>query len=247
MAELKDLFVTYYGLIPKKKETNIETVEVYPSSRWQRFLDYMNNRTTSEKPSETEEVTEEASEKPQSKKSEEKKDEIQEYQNFLGQDTSYQVRVSNTELQQRNGRYSNKQQWVDDLTSAYKRAGLNDNAIKNLIAKNSLESAWGRSIAGDYNYGNITTGSSWTGNYREGRDKDSEGNPITQRFRSYNDIDEYVQDEIQFLTRLYDFDQDDDISTFTRKLLGKNSGKRRYAEDPLYASKLISQFNQLNK
>jgi flagellum-specific peptidoglycan hydrolase FlgJ len=31
------------------------------------------------------------------------------------------------------------------MTASYKRAGLNDNAIKNLIAKNALESGWGRS------------------------------------------------------------------------------------------------------
>ena len=33
----------------------------------------------------------------------------------------------------------NKDRWISDMTAAYKRAGLSDNAIKNLIAKNALE------------------------------------------------------------------------------------------------------------
>jgi len=32
------------------------------------------------------------------------------------------------------------------MTDAYKRAGLSDNAIKNLLAKNALESSWGKSV-----------------------------------------------------------------------------------------------------
>jgi flagellum-specific peptidoglycan hydrolase FlgJ len=41
--------------------------------------------------------------------------------------------------------YSDRDKWVKDLTAAYKKQGLNDNAIKNLIAKNALESNWGKS------------------------------------------------------------------------------------------------------
>jgi flagellum-specific peptidoglycan hydrolase FlgJ len=91
------------------------------------------------------------------------------------------------------------------MTNAYKKYGLSDNAIKNLIAKNALESGWGRSVQGDYNFGNITTGNNWKGRFISGKDKDANGQKISQKFRAYDSLDDYVKDEIQFLTKLYDF------------------------------------------
>ena len=140
---------------------------------------------------------------------------------------------------------NNRQLWKQDMTNAYKKAGLSDNAIKNLIAKNALESGWGKSAQGSYNFGNITTGSKWTGKYIDGRDKDAEGNPITNRFRAYDSLEDYVTDEIQFLTRLYDFNGNDDFETFIGKLQGNNSGKRRYAEDKTYAAKVRGVYNSI--
>ena len=141
--------------------------------------------------------------------------------------------------------YSEQNKWVSDMTAAYKRAGLSDNAIKNLIAKNSLESAWGASAQGDYNFGNMTAGKSWTGRVVEGNDKNKDGKPIKQRFRAYDSLDDFVKDEIQFLTRLYDFDQNDDLSTFLNKLQGGNKGKRKYAEDPSYKNKVRSRYMKI--
>lgn len=141
--------------------------------------------------------------------------------------------------------YSDQKKWVSDMTAAYKRAGLSDNAIKNLIAKNSLESAWGSSAQGDYNFGNMTAGRSWAGRIVEGNDKDKDGKPIKQRFRAYDSLDNFVKDEIQFLTRLYDFDQNDDLSTFLNKLQGGNKGKRKYAEDPSYKNKVRSRYMRI--
>ena len=138
--------------------------------------------------------------------------------------------------------YSEQNKWVSDMTAAYKRAGLSDNAIKNLIAKNSLESAWGTSAQGDYNFGNMTAGKSWAGRVVEGNDKDKNGKPIKQRFRAYDSLDDFVKDEIQFLTRLYDFDQNDDLSTFLNKLQGGNKGNRYYAEDLSYKNKVRSRY-----
>lgn len=139
-----------------------------------------------------------------------------------------------------------KSQWVSDMTAAYKRAGLNDNAIKNLIAKNALESGWGKSAQGNYNFGNITTGSGWKGSYVIGRDKNSKGESISQKFRSYDSIDDYVRDEIQFLTKLYDFDQNDTFDQFINKLQGQNSGKRFYAEARDYKDKVREVYNSIN-
>ena len=81
--------------------------------------------------------------------------------------------------------YSDRNKWVADMTAAYKKAGLNDNAIKNLIAKNSLESNWGTSTLSKHNnFGGITAGRSWKGDIIESGDKDKNGNPIKQKFRS---------------------------------------------------------------
>ena len=142
--------------------------------------------------------------------------------------------------------YSNsKDKWIADMTAAYRRAGLNDNAIKNLIAKNALESGWGKYAQGDFNFGNLTTGSNWNGRYVQGKDKDSKGNSISQKFRAYNSLDEYVADEIQFLTKLYDFNKNDDFETFIGKLQGNNSGKRKYAGVSDYANRVRRVYNSI--
>jgi len=44
------------------------------------------------------------------------------------------------------------------------------------------------------------------------------------------------------LKHLYDFDENDDINTFTAKLTGKNKGKRRYAEATDYADRVAAVF-----
>lgn len=142
--------------------------------------------------------------------------------------------------------YSNsKDKWIAAMTDAYRRAGLNDNAIKNLIAKNALESGWGKYAQGDFNFGNLTTGSNWTGRYVQGKDTDSKGNSIGQKFRAYDSLDEYVADEIQFLTKLYDFDKNDDFETFIKKLQGNNSGKRKYASVQDYADRVRRVYNSI--
>ena len=135
--------------------------------------------------------------------------------------------------------------WFKDITAAYQRAGLNENAIKNLITKNALESGRGIHAQGDFNFGNITTGSRWTGRYVQGHDSDANGQPTSPKFRAYNSLDDYVKDEIQFLTRLYDFNQNDDLATFSRKLQGDNKGGLQYAAAPSYIGALQSVYNSL--
>lgn len=139
----------------------------------------------------------------------------------------------------------NRNKWVQDMTNAYKKAGLNDNAIKNLISKNALESNWGKSAQGNYNFGNITTGSKWKGDYIKGKDKNAGGQTISQKFRAYKSIDDYVNDEIQFLTKLYDFDQNDTFDQFINKLQGQNSGKRFYAEARDYKDKVRKVYDSI--
>lgn len=138
-----------------------------------------------------------------------------------------------------------KDQWVADMTAAYKKAGLSDNAIKNLLAKNALESGWGRAAQGAFNFGNITTGSKWKGKYVQGNDHNANGERISQKFRAYDSLEDYVADEIQFLTRLYDFNPNDNIDTFVHKLQGGNKGKRRYAEARHYADAVKRVYNSI--
>ena len=138
-----------------------------------------------------------------------------------------------------------KNEWVSQLAAAYRSLNISENGIRNLVAKNALESGWGQKAQGTFNYGNITTGSSWTGAYVNGRDHDANGNPIRNKFRSYNSMQEFAADEIALLKRLYNFNQDDDIDTFLSKLQGGNNGGYRYAADPGYKTKVKSIYNGL--
>lgn len=223
---LNDLLVSYKQVkMPQFSE--IESVEL-PSNKYQRMVSYIDTKTNNDKI-----------------KSEDTPSTLDETSDgFIGwvfnnpsTNSSSTVNASNAWSSPYNTR---KNQWISDMTAAYKRQGLNDNAIKNLIAKNALESDWGKSAQGDYNFGNITAGKYWKGRIVEGGDKNKKGEAITQKFRAYDTMDDYVKDEIQFLTNLYDFDQNDDLSTFLNKLQGGNSGKRHYAEDPSYKNKIKS-------
>jgi flagellum-specific peptidoglycan hydrolase FlgJ len=156
--------------------------------------------------------------------------------------------VNNTANSTWSSPYKDRSKWAADLTNAYKRAGItNDNAIRMLVSQDALESAWGRSAQGKFNFGNLTTGAKWQGDYVTGNDHDAVGNPIKQKFRSYNSMDEYAADKVQFLKRLYDFDENDDINKFVAKLTGSNKGKRRYAEAGNYAKLLTGVYNGISK
>lgn len=157
--------------------------------------------------------------------------------------TSTVQRPKFSSIQRWNSPYRDRNAWITDLAAAYRKAGVtNDNAIKMLIAQDAQESGWGRSAQGKFNFGNLTTGAKWKGDYVMGNDHDAKGNPIKQKFRSYNSMDEYAADKLQFLKHLYDFDENDDINTFTAKLTGKNKGKRRYAEATDYADRVAAVF-----
>lgn len=158
------------------------------------------------------------------------------------------VVVDNTANSTWSSPYKDRSKWMADLTNAYKRAGItNDNAIRMLVSQDALESAWGRSAQGKFNFGNLTTGAKWKGDYVTGNDKNAKGEAIKQKFRSYNSMDEYAADKVQFLKRLYDFDENDDINKFVAKLTGSNKGKRRYAEARNYAKLLTGVYNGISK
>lgn len=237
---LSDLLVSYKQVeTPKQSEAPIEL----PTSRYKRLLELMESRQKSDTQTDDQSDTSENQETESGFVG-------WEYTPSASSTTTSSTTSTPSTTDRVTQRWSspykdNKNQWLSDLTAAYKRQGLSDNAIKNLIAKNALESGWGESAQGAYNFGNITTGSAWQGKYVKGKDKDKDGNPITNNFRAYDSLDDYVKDEIQFLTRLYDFNQNDSIDQFLHKLQGGNSGKRHYAGSRTYKSSVKQIYSQL--
>lgn len=220
MAALKDLLVSYKQVEAPTYNTN---VELPTEDKYTRLEQYANNKANSEeKPEETSGA--------------------KAFRWYVGNTTQTNM---TTPSKPNNTPIIPKNEWVKQLSDAYRKIGVSENGIRNLIAKNGLESNWGKSAQGRYNYGNITTGSSWKGDYVNGHDHDAKGNPIRNKFRSYASIEDFAKDEVDFLKRLYDFDDNDDIDTFTYKLKGGNKGKRHYAEDPNYRNALKNVYNGL--
>lgn len=128
------------------------------------------------------------------------------------------------------------------LYNAFINAGINPDVAKFIVAQDSLETGDGKHYAGKFNFGNITKGSSWTGSTTRGGDKDSQGRRITQEFRNYNSIDQYVNDKKSLLSskRYADALNAQTIEEYAR--LVKAGG---YAEDPKYEQKLINKYKSL--
>ena len=212
MAKLTDLFEDYLVTykVPDKKQESVKKDPYLTSDRFKQYLSTKSKSTTEETPEQI----------------------IAGFTNWTYNTDS----ESTNDSEDIETPTMTQSEWIDTMTNAYKKAGLSDNAIKNLIAKNALESSWGKSTHGRYNYGNITVGSTWKGDFVEGQDKDKDGNTIIQKFRSYKSLDEYVQDELKLLRNIYDFNQDDNIDDFLDKLQGNNPSQYYYAESPDYKS-----------
>lgn len=156
------------------------------------------------------------------------------------------IKSQNTEQKQYyNGR---PQLWIKDYTKACKELGLSSNFIKNLLAKDSMESKYGSSNQVKYNFGNITASADWIKKHGasravRGNDNDKNGKLIYPNFRKYDSIKEYIKDEVDLLKNLYGITETDSIETFAQKLKGFNAKKRHYAVDPKYETKLITQYN----
>ena len=225
---LNDLLVSYKQVIPDEPE---EIQEKLPMDRYQRMLQYIDNKQVKEE-------KEDVSETPQIVSS----GDDYGFGGWFLSESSTQI----PQTTQNNTPFTSKSDWANKLSESYRKLGLSDNAIRNLIAKNALESSWGKSAQGKYNYGNITTGKYWKGDYVDGKDHDSKGNTIHQRFRSYKSLDDFAKDEVDFLTQLYEFNPDDDFETFAQKLQGNNKDKRRYAADLQYIDKIRNVYNKLS-
>ena len=153
----------------------------------------------------------------------------------------------------RKGSYENSEaghrQFVHDLNLCFLNNGVkNEEMRKVLVAQAALESGYGAASlgGGDYNYGNLTTGSNWKGKYRVAYDRDAKGNWITQKFRSYDSMDDYVKDKLKFigLNSRYKVDINRDTPLqYIEKVV-----KGGYAEDPNYYNSLKNMYeNWINK
>ena len=121
--------------------------------------------------------------------------------------------------------------WKAELWAAYKRQGCSDTLARNLVGQDALETGWGRSTVGDYNYGNIKAGGSWKGATKSAYDKREGSNDA---YRSYNSIDEYAADKVRLIRNKYHVTNEDSPSVFAQKM--KQGG---YATSPTYVANLI--------
>ena len=141
-------------------------------------------------------------------------------------------------------KYTDRNEFVKDLTEAYTKAlkarGIDTAYAKMLVAQDALESGWGKHYAGNYNFGNIIIPAGSTESYTEGRDHDAQGNIITQKFRNYSSLDEWVNAKIDLLSknRYQAFTGDSSPSAFYDRI--KRGG---YAVDKEYVDKMLRVYN----
>lgn len=158
--------------------------------------------------------------------------------------------TSGREVKRRNNIVMTPGQLKSSLTAAYKKAGLNPDLIKGLIAKNLVESTQKNGMInpqGQFNFGNITVGGNKTVRYFTGQDVNGKGKPISNKFRWYDSVDDYVRDELSLLSKTYKVNNTDNAQTLFRKLKGKTNGigTRDYAEAKDYEQLLKSKYNRI--
>jgi flagellum-specific peptidoglycan hydrolase FlgJ len=141
--------------------------------------------------------------------------------------------------------YKTNGQFIEDMNAAYMRNGVENAELRAaLVTQDAHETGWGKHTVGNYNYGNIH--GTHKGKYRMAAD----GNPDKRymaKFRSYDNIDDYIQDKIALLTDRYDINRDDSFESFLDKIGGNNTSKSVYAESPTYKDDLRRSFNSVWK
>lgn len=138
---------------------------------------------------------------------------------------------------------SEKQQFINDLLTAYRKylssVGKDPRYAEYFVAQDALETGYGQHYAGNWNFGNITKGS-WKGSVTSGNDHDASGRKITQQFRNYDSLEQYIQDKLSILgNKRYDIWSYSPEQLYDRLVAGG------YAEDPNYKNKLMSVYNSL--
>lgn len=203
--------------------------------------DYYWNRVRKPKQENTETEPENESVSQEDTQGEEQETPQQETRQETRQESTPSIKQDTTA---KSKRYTDRKEFVKDLTAAYTNAlqarGIDTAYARMLVAQDALESGWGRHYAGNYNFGNIIIPTGSTASYTEGRDHDAQGNPITQRFRNYNSLDEWVNAKIDLLSgkRYAAFTGDASPAAFYDRV--KKGG---YAVDKDYVSKILNVYN----
>ena len=146
----------------------------------------------------------------------------------------------------KNGKiYTNKQDFVRDMTTAYTKAlaakGISTEYAKMLVAQDALESNWGKSsLSKDFNFGGVKAIKGTPFVEKETKEYDSKKGMHTtkSKFRKFDSLDDYVNYKISLLggKRYQAFTGDP--SQFYHRI--KAGG---YATDPNYVAKLTNMYN----
>lgn len=118
-------------------------------------------------------------------------------------------------------KFTNWKDFRDYMYAALKKKGVSDEAAKLMTAQMGQESGHGKFVVGNYNYSNITAGSSW-----KGATKQKGSNP--RHFRHYGSAEEALSDYLNFNRSLYDVQLNDSAQALMDKWLGHNSGNRAW-------------------
>lgn len=122
--------------------------------------------------------------------------------------------------------------WKAEMYAAYKRQGCSDLLARNLVGQDALETAWGKSTVGAYNYGNIKDPKNSRGNSVRAHDKAEGSNDY---YKSYSSIDDYAKDKVNLVTRQYHITGNETPREFATKL--KQGG---YATDSHYVDRVVN-------
>lgn len=128
----------------------------------------------------------------------------------------------------------------DTLIAALQKKGFTGEAAQTLVAQMGLETGHGKHMSGDYNYGNITAGKSWQGKTVQ---KVDNHNGKTYSFRSYDNLDQAMNDYVNLLTRSYGVTPQDTKDQIYAKLTGGNQRGRKWAEAQNYTQNIDSVYN----
>lgn len=137
-------------------------------------------------------------------------------------------------------KFSSNQEFVKVVYNLYKeelaRQGLDTNLALMLTAQDALECAWGKSIKGKHNLGNITTnGSDWS--VKTGK----------HHWKDFSSLQEYIKYKLKFLqNQRYKFFTYASASSITSSMQ-KLANQGYCPNSPTYGSKISSVANTVQK
>ena len=141
--------------------------------------------------------------------------------------------------------YTNKQEFVKDMTDAYTKAltvrGISTDYAKMLVAQDAIESNWGKSsLSKAFNFGGVKAVKGAPFVEKETKEYSSKGgmHKTKSKFRRFNSLDDYVNYKISLLSgKRYQAFTGDPSQFYSRV---KDGG---YATDPNYVVKLTNMYN----